>query len=106
MNLRNCTNAQNQGNQKKREGTTSRFKGVCWHKRDRKWSARIRKNGHRHNLGYFDDELDAAGAYNVAALELFGEFALLNIIDEFGAFARLNEVNGDDELCAQERSQP
>lgn len=41
-NLRPCTPAQNSRNARKRSGfATSRFKGVSWVKRRRKWMARI-----------------------------------------------------------------
>jgi hypothetical protein len=35
-------------------------------------------NGRRKSFGYYADEIEAAKAYDVAALELFGEFAQLN----------------------------
>ena len=80
-NIRTCTPSQNHGNRRKPRGAcSSRFKGVYWHKASKKWSARIKHQAKQHSLGYFDDERDAARAYNVAALEHFGEFALLNEI--------------------------
>src|SRR5258706_1121991 len=45
-NLRDCSNGQNTMNQKKRrDGVSSKYKGVCWHKRDRKFQADIKLNG-------------------------------------------------------------
>jgi hypothetical protein len=76
-NLRKATRSQNNGNTKPRTGCSSRFKGVAWHNRGY-WWAYINKDGKRHNLGYYDDEVEAAKAYNNAALELFGPFARLN----------------------------
>lgn len=74
-NLRLCTRAQNLGNQRKREGTSS-FKGVCWsHNR---WTAQMQARGRNHYLGRFSSEEDAARAYDTAALEAWGEFAKLN----------------------------
>jgi len=77
-NLRVCTRSQHHANRKKGLGFTSRFKGVGWASKSSKWQARIKKDGKEANLGYFDDERDAARAYNRAAREHFGEFALLN----------------------------
>jgi hypothetical protein len=80
-NLRPASPSDNQANRKKQHregGTTSKFKGVSWDKRNRKWEARIEKDRRRTRLGYFDCELDAARAYNRAAVEMFGEFAKLN----------------------------
>ena len=78
-NLRDCSNGQNSMNQRKRrDGVSSKFKGVCWHKRDRKFQADIRLNGRSKFLGMFVSELDAALAYDTAAREHFGEFALCN----------------------------
>ncbi len=49
--------------------TSSRFKGVCFDKRCRKWVAYIRQNYTRTHLGYFEQEHDAALAYNQAIQE-------------------------------------
>jgi hypothetical protein len=51
-------------------GGTSHFKGVCWYKRDSKWQARIMIDGKQAHLGYFDDEEEAASAYDMAAARL------------------------------------
>ncbi len=48
-----------------------------------KWLVSIRNNGKNIYLGYFINELDAAIAYNIAVVEIHGEFANLNIITEF-----------------------
>ena len=79
-NLRLCNNQQNHANMGKRSNTTSQYKGVCWFKPARKWSARIKVNYKSISLGYFDNEIDAARAYNEAATQYFGEFARLNEI--------------------------
>jgi hypothetical protein len=80
-NLRIATRSQNSANSRKhRRETSSQFKGVNWIKT--KWRAYITANGVRHWLGYFDDEVAAAMAYDVAAREYFGEFARLNFPDK------------------------
>jgi len=76
-NLRLCTSAQNHMNQRPRGGS-SQFKGVTWHKRNKKWQAEIQHNGKSYWLSAFADETDAARAYDKAAREHFGEFARLN----------------------------
>ena len=78
QNLRVCTPTQNHGNMVKRTGTSSKFKGVTWWKRDKRWKAQASSSGKHYNLGYFDSETDAAKAYDKKAKELFGEFAKLN----------------------------
>lgn len=57
---------------------TSRFKGVCWSKRDERWVARIKAEKVTHSLGHFKTEEDAALAYDEAAERLHGEFARTN----------------------------
>lgn len=81
-NLRDAgTESNNQGNQSHQVGRSSKFKGVCWDKNRGKWAAYIKDSGRRVNLGRFDCELKAAGAYNRKASEIFGEFANLNDLD-------------------------
>lgn len=80
-NLRNCTHSQNQRNQRPQKGVTSEHKGVSWNEKTKKWIAQIKANGKQKYLGSFTSELDAASAYNAAALKYHGEFARLNIIE-------------------------
>ena len=77
-NLRPATRRQNLHHQCKQPGRSSRFKGVYWYKQTNRWKAQITINGKRKHLGYFVNEEDAARAYDRAAVEAFGEFALLN----------------------------
>ena len=78
-NLRICTRSQNAANKRKSPGCSSIYKGVHWHKRNHKWYAHIKFHGKDHHLGSFDNEQDAATAYDIAAPEAFGEFAQLNL---------------------------
>ena len=72
-NLRHSTERQNASNRKKQAGAyTSTFKGVCF--TQNKWKTQI--NGKL--VGWFATELEAAQAYNAAAVIEHGEFAVLN----------------------------
>lgn len=84
-NLRRSVEYQNARNRKKSaaiEGktTTSRFKGVTWHKRCKRWEVSIHWHGKSRYIGQYRDEEDAGLAYDVAAQILYGEFARLNNI--------------------------
>ncbi len=77
-NLRPATRSNNSVNRPMNCNNKSGFKGVSWHKRAGKWVAQICGAAQRYYLGLYDDKIEAAKAYNVKALELFGEFAYLN----------------------------
>ncbi len=79
-NLRLCTNSQNQANRQVFRGA-SPFKGVCWQQRPNgtgAWKAQLIVESKVVYLGVFKTDLEAASAYNDAALQHFGEFAHLN----------------------------
>lgn len=80
-NLRPATRSQNLRNQSKRRGCRSRYKGVTWNEKKQRWIARIQLDAGRKYLGSFPAEVDAARAYNKAALEFFGAFARINQIN-------------------------
>lgn len=76
-NLRSCTHQQNLCNAHKPQGENgSGYRGVI--KNKSRWSARIKVHNQRIHLGTFDTPEEAALAYNKAAIEYHGEFALLN----------------------------
>jgi len=78
-NLRGCTPSQNAGNMRKsRKSTSSMFKGVYWSKHKGKWHSSIKVNYIKMHLGYFDNEVQAALAYDKAARIVFGVFAAIN----------------------------
>jgi hypothetical protein len=82
-NIRPATRSQNNFNRLiiKREDSSSKYKGVSWRKRRKRWHARIHVNGEYKFLGYFKDEIHAAKAYDKAAKEYQKEFAVLNFPD-------------------------
>jgi hypothetical protein len=80
QNLRIVTAAENARNARRQTfpGKLSRFKGVTWSHHLGRWVASITFEGRTQYLGVFNDEADAARAYDVAALENFGEHARTN----------------------------
>lgn len=60
------------------ERRSSQFKGVTFDKRRGTWFARIKVDGKVTHLGCYANEVDAARAYDAAAVSRFGEFAATN----------------------------
>jgi aspartyl aminopeptidase len=75
-NMRNCTQSQNMMNsycKRQNKGTS-----MNWCKT--KYTAQINIEGRQIYLGSFNTEVEAAEAYNKAAVIYFGEFARLNAV--------------------------
>jgi hypothetical protein len=81
-NLRICSNKENIRNSRSTINSSSIYKGVGWHKATQKWLAKIYCDYKHIHIGIFNDESEAARAYDLKAKELFGEFAYLNFPDE------------------------
>lgn len=78
-NLRQASNKKNLYNSHKRVNTSSKYKGVSWHKTFKKWVARGKSpEGTQVFLGYYLDEAEAAKAYNDHAEATYGEYSKLN----------------------------
>ena len=60
--------------------TTSRFKGVHYRKRERKWKAVIRYDGKQRELGYFSNEVEAAFSYDIASMKYHGDHGRTNFL--------------------------
>lgn len=65
---------------KNRKESSSKYRGVSYNKKSKKWRAGIEVSGKSINLGNFDNEAEAAEAYNRAAQKYFGDVAYQNSI--------------------------
>jgi hypothetical protein len=91
-NLRIATAAENGFNRQKTTALcTSRFKGVCRDKKADCWRAQGKHNGKQLIIGYFDNEIEAAKAYDEWAKKKFGQFAALNFPEKQNG--RLGDVS-------------
>ncbi len=97
-NLRNCTYSQNNANRRSSPKASSKYTGVSRDRRRNKWAAAIKKDGIPHNLGLFDNEGDAARAYDAAAWAMHHVYANLNFPENYPAHpanrARRPEAGG------------
>ena len=89
-NLRPASISQNAANYSKPSGSVSSFRGVSRAKSSSRWVAGIScaKSKKKIHLGSFKDELDAARAYDAAAIKMHGPFATTN----FAALAPFTEA--------------
>lgn len=77
-NLRICGMSENSMNSISKVNSKSIYKGVYWIESRNKWKSLITLNQKTFYIGYFKSEIKAAKAYDKRAIQLFGEFALLN----------------------------
>lgn len=82
LNLRYSNPLNNAHNKTKLENTTSKYIGVHFYKNRNKYVSTLTKAGKKYHLGYFETEKEAAKAYNTKAIELYGEFANLNDLNQ------------------------
>lgn len=81
-NLRIVTPEQNAWNTRGQDNNiSSQYKGVSWNKKRRKWVVSIRIDRKSKHIGFFEDEKEAAAAYDKAAKKHRGEYAFLNFGD-------------------------
>src|SRR5688572_8576908 len=79
--------------------TSSRFKGVSWIARAKRWVASIEYQGKGRRLGTFTDELAAAAAYDEAARQWYGQHARLNFPDGIDAWLAAEAASGNVALA-------
>jgi hypothetical protein len=80
-NLRLCTNAQNQQNTHSRGGS-SRYKGVSYSKRKKRWKGAFIFEGRYYYCGSWGTEREAAAAVDKKRREICGDFASKNLLDQ------------------------
>lgn len=74
-NLRLSTQSQNMANKRKQRNNSLGIKGVHYSGRLNKYLAQIKCGDKSYHLGCFDTKEEAAEAYRLKALALFGDFA-------------------------------
>jgi hypothetical protein len=82
-NLRIATHSQNTCHRRKLPNSSqSKYKGLYRTNKDKPWAATIGYNRKQIYLGHFEDEKQAARAYDKAAREYHKEFAVLNFPED------------------------
>lgn len=77
-NLRLCSHIENSKNKNPSKGSSSKYLGVSWRKSRNCWVSQIQLGGKNKHIGCYNNEVEAALAYNKKAKKLFGDFANLN----------------------------
>jgi hypothetical protein len=78
INLRVCSKQQNAMNRDIHISNKSGYKGVCYHKRNKKYMASITKNKKKICIGYFSSAQEASEAYKKASIDIHGEYSIFN----------------------------
>ena len=78
-NLRERNDQQNNYNKGSLPGSTSKYKGVSWNKWHKKWAAQFNYKGKVKHIGYFEDEKEAANAYDKYTKDIQKDFARKNL---------------------------
>lgn len=81
-NLRICSKTENDWHSRGLLNSSSIYKGVSWSKNKDKWQVSLKCEKEKIFIGYFDNEIEAAKAYDTIAAKYFGEFAHLNFKED------------------------
>lgn len=82
-NLRLCTHRENHYAARVRKPHfSSKFRGVSWSIKDKRWISSIHYNWQRIHIGQFKSEIEAAIARDFFSYMLHGEFAQINVTDD------------------------
>lgn len=77
-NMRLCSRTENNRNVGLQQNNQCGYKGVYWASDRRKWRAEITVGRKHIHIGSFDSPIEAAQAYDQAAIAYFGEYAKTN----------------------------
>lgn len=102
-NLEFRTFSENAQNKDKAPNTTSSYYGVHWDKIRNKWVASISYQKDSKNLGYFENEIDAAKKYDTAAFVLHGKNAKTNNLVRY---EDVKDIDFDTLVFKNNRSYP
>ncbi|GMH36262.1 hypothetical protein BSKO_04130 [Bryopsis sp. KO-2023] len=80
---------------------SSRFRGVCWNKKNKRWQAAINSAGKYLYLGSYLSEDDAAKAFDGAAIRIRGRKARINFkfddyLEDLEVYKRSQQANYSD----------
>ena len=104
VHLRVCTASENARNRSKRGCASSRYFGVTYNKRRKKWLASLKVEGRVREVGFSYDEKEAARAHDYAAVRYFGDYARLNFPEEWPPERRA-EVRARRDAEAKEKEE-
>ena len=84
----------------KRAGYSSKYRGVSWHKGHNKWRAEVRMDGKKVYLGHYDDEFQAALAYDLYVAKVKNAMTVSSGPIATKAQARKHEGGDEEETAA------